>query len=59
MKKDLIQRIEAAEIRAVQTVPQYIRQLLEKMTTEELKEIADGEIAEERLRELLERAKKR
>ena len=59
MKKDLLKRIDEAEVKVEMETPAAIRRLVSKMTTDELKEIAYGEPADERIQEIMERARKR
>lgn len=58
MKRDaVIKRLQKARTRAAGRPTREIKRLISKMTTEELKEIAYGDISPERLREIWERVK--
>lgn len=59
MKKDLLKRIDEAEAKAGQKKSEAMRRLVSKMTTEELEELVYDDPTEERIQEIVERAKKR
>jgi hypothetical protein len=56
IKKNTLNRLKDAEIRANQIHPTYIQQIIKRMTTEELHELADENTIEERCNEIWERA---
>ena len=56
MKKIILNRLQDAEIRAKQLPPVHIQRIIKNMTTDDLRELADENITEERFKAIWKRA---
>ena len=56
-QKEVLKRLEAVEQKAVDRPTKELQRLISLMTTEELKELVDGNCTEARAQQILERVK--